>query len=155
MKYTKKAVSVFLCVIFVFSFAIIALADEHVHQYTATPVYATCTEQGYTLYVCDCGESYKDAYVDPTGHSYGGWDAIQKTTCQQEGRYIRTCKECGAAQTKTVPMLDHYDGNRDGKCDTCGCTMEVESIYSPFDWFMDLFKTIFGKIKDFFAMFSK
>lgn len=155
MKYTKKAVAILLCMIFLCSFSVIAFAEEHVHQYKATPVYATCIEQGYTLYVCECGDSYKDAFVNPTGHHYGGWDVAQKATCTTEGVYVRVCKDCKAEQTKSIPVRDHYDGNKDGKCDTCGMEMEFENIYSPFDWFVDLFKTIFEKMKGLFSFFSK
>ena len=43
----------------------------HTHTYTAAVTAPTCTKQGYTTYACDCGDSYVDDYVDPTGeHSY-------------------------------------------------------------------------------------
>ena len=43
-------------------------ATPHVHHYTASVVAPTATERGYTLHVCqECGDSYKDAYVAPTG----------------------------------------------------------------------------------------
>lgn len=36
------------------------------HDYTASVVAPTATEQGYTLHKCSrCGDSYKDTYVDP------------------------------------------------------------------------------------------
>lgn len=40
------------------------------HSYTETVVDPTCTEQGYTLHKCACGEEYKDNYVNATGHTY-------------------------------------------------------------------------------------
>ena len=36
----------------------------HTHNYQATIITPTCLEQGYTEYVCDCKESYKDNYTD-------------------------------------------------------------------------------------------
>lgn len=33
---------------------------EHVHNYEKTKVEPTCTEKGYTLYTCECGDSYED-----------------------------------------------------------------------------------------------
>lgn len=155
MKHIKKAIAVVLCMIFALSFSAVAFAEEHVHEYKPNPVYATCTDPGYTFFVCSCGDSYKDLYVEPKGHHYGGWDAVQKATCTSEGVLERKCIDCGAIQTQTVPMLDHKDVNVDGKCDTCGLEMEREDIFSPFDWFVSLFETIFERIKDFFAMFSK
>ncbi len=42
----------------------------HTHSYTEAVVAPTCTEQGYTIHQCQCGDSYKDGYVDALGHSY-------------------------------------------------------------------------------------
>ena len=41
----------------------------HTHSYSKKVTTATCTQQGYTMYTCTCGHSYKDGYTDPT-HSY-------------------------------------------------------------------------------------
>ena len=41
------------------------------HTYTEAVTAPTCTEQGYTTYTCECGDSYVDDYVDATGeHTY-------------------------------------------------------------------------------------
>src|SRR5699024_6097043 len=40
----------------------------HTHDYTATVIQPTCTEGGYTLHECDCGDSYQDNETDPLGH---------------------------------------------------------------------------------------
>ena len=40
------------------------------HNYTSVATAPKCTEQGYTTYTCECGDSYVDEYVDATGHSY-------------------------------------------------------------------------------------
>ncbi len=37
---------------------------------TVTP--PTCTEKGYTIHTCVCGNSYVDSYTDPTGHVFDG-----------------------------------------------------------------------------------
>ena len=44
-----------------------ATEPAHTHSYSATTVAASCENGGYTLYSCSCGDSYKDAYVAPTG----------------------------------------------------------------------------------------
>ena len=40
----------------------------HTHFYTTSVVEPTCTEKGYTEYICECGESYKDDYVEVVEH---------------------------------------------------------------------------------------
>lgn len=41
----------------------------HKHSYKDTVVKPTCTEKGYTLHKCSCGDSYKDKEVDALGHN--------------------------------------------------------------------------------------
>ena len=43
-------------------------APESEHTYESVTIPPTCTEQGYTLYTCPCGDSYVDNYVDAIGH---------------------------------------------------------------------------------------
>ena len=40
------------------------------HTYSIKVTAPTCTEQGYTTYTCECGDSYVSDYVDATGHTY-------------------------------------------------------------------------------------
>ncbi|UKI14077.1 MAG: hypothetical protein L6V85_08195 [Clostridiales bacterium] len=41
------------------------------HEYIEQIYDATCTEKGYTEYVCElCGESYKDNFTDVKAHNY-------------------------------------------------------------------------------------
>ena len=38
------------------------------HTYVAASVAPTCTEKGYTIYTCHCGDSYAGSFVDANGH---------------------------------------------------------------------------------------
>lgn len=42
---------------------------EHEHSYTISVIPPTCTEQGYTLHNCACGDSYRDNYIAGLGHN--------------------------------------------------------------------------------------
>ena len=78
------------------------------HNYIATVVEPTCTEQGYTLYTCsNCGASYQDNYTDPTGHDWGEWTIEVAPTCVNEGTEIRTCANCGEKESRTVAATGH------------------------------------------------
>jgi hypothetical protein len=44
----------------------------HTHSYSKKVVAATCTEKGYTLYTCSCGDTYKDNYTNPS-HTYSNY----------------------------------------------------------------------------------
>ena len=61
--------------------------NGHVHSYDSVVTLPTCTEQGYTTYTCDCGDSYVDNYTEATGHSYASG----------------VCPSCG--DTKPAPVI--------------------------------------------------
>ena len=81
------------------------------HEYGAGVVTApTCTEQGYTTYTCSkCGNSYKDNYVDATGHSYDAGVVTKEPTCTEEGVKTFTCGACGDTYTEAVPAKGHTE----------------------------------------------
>ena len=63
------------------------------HSYVASVTKSTCTEQGYTLYVCSgCGDSYVSDYVAPTGHDHEA--VVTVPTCTEQGYTTYTC-HCG------------------------------------------------------------
>lgn len=43
---------------------------EHVHNYTAKVVNATCTASGYTEHRCACGHAYNDSITEIVAHKY-------------------------------------------------------------------------------------
>lgn len=65
---------------------------EHKHNYTKSVVSPTCTEKGYTLYTCACGDSYSNSFTDALGHDYKV--SIVLPTTQERGYNLHTCKRC-------------------------------------------------------------
>ena len=61
------------------------------HVYTAETVAATCTQDGYTVYTCQCGDSYTEV-IPATGHSYEA--VVTAPTCMGGGYTTYTCA-CG------------------------------------------------------------
>ena len=110
--------------------------DMITHNYEATVTKPTCTEQGYTTYVCsDCGKSYVDDYVPATGHTVAVDKAVS-ATCTEAGKTEGShCSVCGAvivAQT-SVPATGHsygaptftwngYSATAKRTCSVCGAT---------------------------------
>lgn len=70
--------------------------DYCVHSYDAVITAPTCTEQGYTVYTCKCGDNYIDDYVDATGHSDGDNDGY----CDECNEQLcdHTCHKSGLAK---------------------------------------------------------
>ena len=82
---------------------------EHVHSYTSKVVAATCTGEGYTLYTCVCGTSYKEDIVPALGHDIEVKYAREATIDSAGFTGDKVCKVCGKTVEKGVPiaMLNH------------------------------------------------
>ena len=85
---------------------------DHDYVETASEDYAsaTCTEDGYTVYVCSvCG----DTYVEPTaatGHNYVA--TVSDATCTDAGTVTYTCSNgCGSSYTSTIDATGHTYGD--------------------------------------------
>lgn len=44
--------------------------DHTTHDYSSVVTSPTCTKQGYTTYICDCGDTYTGDQTSAKGHSY-------------------------------------------------------------------------------------
>lgn len=81
-------------------------------NHTEEEVYVapSCTEQGYTMYICtQCGESYKEDFEAALGHTKETLTAIPATCTQTgltAGEYCLVCNEIIIAQ-EVVPMIAH------------------------------------------------
>ena len=74
---------------------------EIYHIYETEVVKPTCTEKGYTNHVClNCDDSYKDTYVDATGHT----DADNNGICD-------VCAENVSEPVNPGIMMGDVDGN--------------------------------------------
>ncbi len=110
----------------------------HQHEYTARVIPATCTERGYTLHVCECGEEYKDAFTPLGPHDFRP-DGEVAPTCTQPGKRLFVCSVCGAKKEEPIPATGHQleassvmvhpgcvsEGISEGKCSLCGETVQT------------------------------
>ncbi len=66
----------------------------HTHSYEVSSVISpTCTEDGYTIEECSCGNTRNTNYVSALGHSYV--DTVVAPTCTEQGYTLHTCSRCG------------------------------------------------------------
>ena len=78
----------------------------HIHIYDKEVVLPTCENKGYTLYICECGEMYKDNY-DSLGHDLVERPKVEPT-CTEIGceAYVE-CTRCSFSTYKELPALGH------------------------------------------------
>ena len=96
----------------------------HTHAYTATVIQPTCTEGGYTLHECDCGDSYQDNETDPLGHDY-----------VESGVDTYTCTRCGSSYTThthsyTATVVEPTCTERGYTLYECACGHSYQSNFT-------------------------
>lgn len=107
------------------------------HKYVAgAPVAPTCTEDGYTVYSCSCGNSYKDDVVPAHGHVVADFveaDALAGKSewkldkneldicdCEWDRTYTTYCSECGLDFHKAGTVAGHKWGEYELSKNTSG-----------------------------------
>lgn len=63
----------------------------------------TCTDKGYTLKECECGETVKVDYVLPNEHTYSDFRVREEATTFSTGLKERICTACGYVDTEEIP----------------------------------------------------
>lgn len=81
------------------------IPPAHTHSYTAQTVAPTCTQPGYTSYLCACGDHYQDQPVDALGHAWSDWQVVTEPTVETEGLQQRYCSRCSASDSSTIEKL--------------------------------------------------
>ena len=77
----------------------------HEHDYKATVTAPTCTEKGYTTYVCACGSSYVADEVAVLGHAWDEGKITTAPTTEKEGVRTFTCTRCELTRTEPIDKL--------------------------------------------------
>lgn len=93
------------------------IPPPHTHNYTVFQTVApTCTNGGYTVYKCSCGDSYRGNELSAKGHSWGIWETTKAATTVSEGEETRKCKNCTEKETRKTeklptppPQTDNYE----------------------------------------------
>jgi|GEM_PF-1195565 len=101
--------------------------DKIAHDYEAVVTAPTCTEDGYTTYICSaCGDSYVADEVDALGHTES--EAVEEnrteSTCTVAGSYesvvyCSVCDEELSREEKEVAALGHTLTQVEAKAATC------------------------------------
>ena len=135
----------------------IPVTNEHSFSDWKVIEKATSTKSGKIQRVCSvCGKketmTFEEADVGSTSttvyvpthsaHSYSKWVITKEATCKSEGERERTCSECNAKETDTIPRLSHdwsdwtvtkemtpkEDGEKEKHCLLCG---EIKTVTIP------------------------
>ena len=82
----------------------VSVTVAHHHDFVLQKtVSATCTEAGYDLYDCTCGETEQRNIVDAAGHQWDDGKATKQPTATEKGVTTYTCTTCGETRTEEIP----------------------------------------------------
>lgn len=78
------------------------------HKYTETVTKPTCTEEGYTTFICEnCVHTYQGEKVEAKGHRMDDYKVTVKPTCTKVGTETSKCKDCDHEITREVKATGH------------------------------------------------
>lgn len=113
----------------------ISSCTTHTHLYSYEITAPTCTTDGYTTFICACGDTYTTDTVSAIGHSYN--KKVTEATCTRGGYTTYTCSTCGHSYTgnKTNATGHNWgswmivkkptetsEGKEQCTCENCGST---------------------------------
>ena len=75
------------------------------HDYAADVIDPSCTEGGYTVYTCVCGDSYIADETPALDHVY--YADVIEPTCTEDGYTIYTCENCGDSYIDNLTPMAH------------------------------------------------
>ena len=80
----------------------------HTHNYIKNVVRAKCTEDGYTINKCNCGDSYVSDITEKLGHTYTTWYVAKEATVNNSGIKESRCDICdGGIISEAIPQKSH------------------------------------------------
>lgn len=79
-------------------------AKGHVYS-EEEKVDSTCTEKGYTVYKCTCGESYNGDFALLANHVYE--ETVISPTCQKDGYTLHKCVSCDKSYKDNYTKGEH------------------------------------------------
>lgn len=98
---------------------------EHIHNYQITETVAsTCQKEGYAVYTCECGNSYK-AEIEKAGHQF----ELTNVDERDDGSVFETftCKYCDEVYVNKTPGVESDTSGTGSDAPTPSTTVSKDS----------------------------
>lgn len=93
--------------------------DGHSHHYKQRTIQPDCLTAGYILLECECGDTIREGYFEPLGHSFINYKPNGDANCTEDGTKTAKCERCDETETIT-DVGSHGHRYVDGYCVNCG-----------------------------------
>lgn len=98
------------------------------HKHEGKVTAPTCTEKGYTTYICSvCGDTYTANEKASLGHNMSEIITIVAPSCENEGQDMIKCSRCDYSEIHQTEAMGHYDNDGNNACDDCGKELSASS----------------------------
>ena len=112
----KKIYGMFFCAIMILVLTgcaktetnIISTPTEipHEHEWKLVTTEATCTTDGYSVEMCECGVEQNEIVISATGHVECTYQIVTNPSMEEEGAYDNICNICGTVvNSGSIPKL--------------------------------------------------
>lgn len=78
---------------------------SHSHSWKHNVTAPTCTTEGYTTHLCNCGAKEVDSKIAATGHTWDAWKTVTEATETSVGQAKRVCSACKASESRVLDKL--------------------------------------------------
>ena len=99
------------------------------HIPVETSKQATCTEDGYTMSVCQrCAAELTKEVYKMSGHSFQ--TVVTEATCVADGKSVQTCSSCNHTVTEILPALGHNLQADTQQAVAASCTTAGKEVFA-------------------------
>lgn len=106
--------------------------EPHIHNYTTKVIAPTCTDEGYTTYTCNCGDSYISDKKTTVEHNWGEWLTTKEPTKTATGSAEHICSYCNSKETKVLGRIikNHTHNFTSKTTKSATCNQEGKTTFS-------------------------
>ncbi len=103
----KNFKTLFMLIMIVSLIFLTGCNEKHVHNYEEVIIEPTCTQNGYIIKRCECGDNFIEKELFPKGHTLGDWIIVKEATKETNGLQEKKCSDCEYKEEEIITY--NYD----------------------------------------------
>ena len=103
----KNLKTLFMLIMIVSLIFLTGCNEKHVHNYEEVIIEPTCTQNGYIIKRCECGDNFIEKELFPKGHTLGDWIIVKEATKETSGLQEKKCSDCEYKEEEIITY--NYD----------------------------------------------